>query len=232
MRIFRAWALGLLAPLALAGCVGGLDLSGAFNFGGSPAPQRVEVTSDALVIAGPRGFCVDPTATRDDGETAFVLLGNCAAISGRARAPQPDVAAVLTAAISAPSQGATLTRSLPDLDDYFRSEDGRGLLSRTGDPDTVDILETRQSGAMFLLHARDTSAGALAGVAPDYWRAYMDLGSRVVTLSLLSLADPDLADATALATLTRFATAVRGANGAPEAAAIAADLPQGADQDG
>lgn len=225
-------AFGLLAPLALAGCVGGLDLPAAL--GGAEAPASVEVTSDAVVITGPRGFCVDPTSTRNDGDTGFVLLGNCAAISGRARAPQPDVAAVLTAAVSARSEGASLTQNLPALDAYFRSEQGRALLSRTAEPATVEILETRQSGEMFMLHARDTSAGTLGGVAQDYWRVYMDVGARVTTLSLLSLADHDVSDASALDTLMRFASAVQAANPGsgttPGPASSAADLPQGGGQ--
>lgn len=231
MRISRA--LGLLVPLALAGCVEGLDLPGALGgAGGSPAPERVQVTSDAVVITGPRGFCVDPISTADDGDTGFALLGNCAAISGRARAPQPDVAAVLTAAVSAPSQGATLAESLPELDGYFRSDAGRAILSRTGEADSVEILETRQSGGMFLLHARDTSAGAVVGVAQDYWRAYMDVGARVVTLTLLSLADHDIPDSTALETLTAFAATVQAANPGSTGTTIAADLPQGPAQGG
>jgi hypothetical protein len=42
-----------------------------------------------LVITGPRGFCVDESATRAENDTAFVLLGNCAAISESRRAASP-----------------------------------------------------------------------------------------------------------------------------------------------
>lgn len=209
----------LLGPLALlAACV---------SLGGSDdAPRAVQVTTGAVTITGPQGFCVDPTATQDAGDTAFVLLGNCAAISGRARAPQPDVGAVLTAAVSAPSDGASLTANLDALDAFFRSEQGRALLSRTNDASTVQILDTRRQSGMFLLHARDTSAGDMVGVAQDYWRAYMDIGPRLATLSVLALADANVSDDAALETLMRFATAVQGANPTPGAA----DLPQGANE--
>ncbi len=133
-------------------------------------------------------------------------------ISGRARARQPDVAAVLTAAVSARSDGTSLTQNLNELDGYFRSDAGRALLSRSGEAETVSILDTRTSGTMFLLHARDTSLGAVAGVAQEYWRVYMDVGPRLATLTLLSLANQGVGDADALDTLMRFAAAVEDAN--------------------
>ena len=151
----------LLAPTALLAACMSLG-------GGADAPRSVQVTSDAVTIAGPSGFCVDPTATRNSGDTGFVLLGNCAAISGSARAGQPDVQAVLTAAVSAPSSGGGLTANLDALEAFFRSDDGRALLSRSGDAESVQILDTRRQGGMFLLHARDTSAGEVVGVASDY----------------------------------------------------------------
>lgn len=201
-------AAGLLAPLALVGCVG----LGAGGGGGPEAPAAVQVTADAITITGPRGFCVDPRSTRNDGDTGFVLLGNCAAISGQARAPQPNLSAVLTAAVSARSEGTNLTDTLEALDGYFRSTEGRALLSRSGDAGTVEILDTRTRGGMFLLHARDTSSGALPGVAQDYWRVYLDVGPRLATLSVLALSDAEVSNEDAFATLTRFANAVRAAN--------------------
>lgn len=226
MRISRT--LSPLAALALAGCVGGTGLGGLGLGGGSDdAPSEVQVTTDAITITGPAGFCVDPTATRNSGDTGFVVLGNCAAISGSARASQPEVPAVLTAAVSAPSSGTSLTANMDALDAFFRSEDGRALLSRANDPETVQILETRVQSGMFLLHARDTSAGDVGGVATDYWRAYMDIGPRLATLSVLALAEADVSDMQALATLTQFAGAVLAAN--PSIGA--ADVPQGVNEE-
>ncbi|MEX3017431.1 hypothetical protein [Gymnodinialimonas hymeniacidonis] len=223
----RLGRLTLLGPaVLLAACV---SLGG----GDGSAPREVQVTADAVTITGPRGFCVDPTSTRNEGDTGFVLLGNCAAISGRARAQQPDIPAVLTAAVGARSDGGgALTANLGELDGLFRSDAGRGLLSRSGDPASVTILETRVAGDMFLLHARDTSAGALGGVAQDYWRAYMDVGPRLATLSVLALADQEVSDQDALLTLTAFADAVQSANSGNAAGANAADLPQAEAQGG
>ncbi len=188
----------------LAGCVGGGGTGGA--------PAEAVVTSDAVVIRGPQGFCVDETATRAEGDTAFVLLGNCAAISGSRRADQPAVPVVLTAAVSEASDAGSIAESLGDLDAYFRSEEGRTLLSRTQDPDAVTVMETRTEGDMFLLHAGDTSAGAMEGVHSDYWRAYFDLGPRIATLSVFALEDRGVTAEENLAALRGFAQAVLSAN--------------------
>ncbi|UWQ95718.1 hypothetical protein K3728_00280 [Rhodobacteraceae bacterium M385] len=223
MRISK-W-LSPLASLALAGCVGGLGFGGGGDY--ENAPRQVQVTADAVTITGPAGFCVDPTATRNTDDTGFVLLGNCAAISGSARAAQPDVPALLTAAVSAPSSGASLTANLAALEVFFLSEDGRALLSRSGDPESVQILDTRIQSSMFLLHARDSSAGEMVGTASDYWRAYMAIGPRLATLSVLTLDDAQVDDAQALATLTQFAAAVQSAN----TASGAAEVPQGVNEE-
>ena len=197
----------------LAACLGLSGCGGLLPGGGADAPTEVAVTSDAIVVAGPDGYCVDPTATRDTGTTGFVLLGNCAAIANSRRVVQPATPAVLTAAIAEPSTGGRLADSIADLDAFFRSDEGLTLLSRSGDPATVTILETATEGEVFLLHAADTSEGAIDGVQPDYWRAYLDVGPRIATLSVLALEDRALSREESLATLRGFVGAMLAANG-------------------
>lgn len=200
----------LLALGLLAGCGGGFLLDAGAN-----APTQVAVTQDLVVVTGPEGYCVDPTATRNSEDTGFVLLGNCAAIANSRRVVQPATPAVLTAAVAAPSGGGRLADSMADLDAFFRSEDGLRLISRAGDPASVTILETQIEGETFLLHATDTSAGAIDGVQPDYWRAYLDIGNRLATLSVIALEDRALSREESLETLRGFVAAVRQANVPP-----------------
>ncbi|PWK61503.1 hypothetical protein [Roseicyclus mahoneyensis] len=207
--------------LALAGCGGVL---GAV----APAPAEIAVTSDLIVVTGPEGYCVDPTATRNSDDTGFVLLGNCAAIANSGGAAQPAVPAVLTAAVSEPSDGGRLADSMADLDTFFRSEDGLRLISRTGDASTVTVLDTAVEGDVFLLHASDSSAAAIDGVQGDYWRAYLDVGNRIATLSVLALEDRALSRDDSLVTLREFISAVQAANAGPEppaAVSVAPDQP-------
>lgn len=204
--------LGLLAlTLTLAACGG----RGGGSFGPPPqADTEIQVTSDRLTVGGPDGFCVDPEATQDRGVTAFVLLGNCAAIANSARLPQPAVPALLTASISEPSEGSSLRESIPSLGSFFSSENGRRLLSRDEDPETVEVLDSFHQADVFFLHARDTSTGSIEGVREDYWRAYLDLGNRIATLSVLGLADQEITTEQSLETLRSFAMSVTSANGA------------------
>ena len=203
--------LGLLAlTLSLAACGGG----GTRSF--APPPQadtEVVVTSDRITIGGLDGFCVDPEATQDRGITAFVLLGNCAAIANSARLPQPAVPALLTASISEPSEGSRLRDSIPSLGSFFTSENGRRLLSRDDNHETVEVLDSFHQADVFFLHARDSSTGSIEGVREDYWRAYLDLGNRIATLSVLGLAEEEITNDQSLETLRSFAMVVASANG-------------------
>lgn len=210
----RSRAAMLAACLALTWT---LSACGGGGIGpGASAPSEVSVTSDGIVVTGPDGFCIDPTATRDTADTGFAVLGNCAAIANSRRALQPQSPAVLTAAISAPSDRGRLTDSMGELDDFFRGSEGLALLSRAGDPDTVTILETATVGDAFLLHASDSSEAAIEGVQPDYWRAYLDVGPRIATLSVLTLEDRALDREDSLGILQDFVNAVQEANtGAP-----------------
>jgi hypothetical protein len=203
------------ACLVLSGC----GSSWFEGLGGhtARAPTEVVVTTDRIVVSGPEGFCVDPTATQDTADTGFVLLGNCAAIANSRRAAQPAIPAVLTATVSEPSDSGRLADSLSMLDDFFRSDTGLALLSRSGDPASVTILDTAVEGEVFLLHATDRSAGTIDGVQQDYWRAYLDVGPRIATLSVLALADRGLSREESLSTLQSFVQAVQAANPIPEA---------------
>lgn len=217
MSTWTSSTLLLAAALIIAGCGGGgISLPG----GSANAPANVSVTSDMIVVTGPAGFCVDPASTRDQGDTAFVLLGNCAAIANSRDAPQPAVPALLTAAISAAGLGGEISANIPDLDTFFRSPEGRRLLSRTQDAVTVEVLATATEGDVFYLQARDTSDGPVDGVQRDYWRAYLDIGSRIATLSVLGLEDREVSDAQSRATLRQFVDALRAAN-APGTAVVA-----------
>ena len=195
----------LAGVLLLAGC-GGLGPSGT-------APVRtVFVTTDQVTIAGPDGFCIDPDSTRESDDSAFVLLGNCAVISNRRSAGQPDVNAVLTASISESDPDQSLRDAIPQLDTFFSSDEGRQLLSRAGDAETIELLDSFHQGDVFYLRASDSSASEIQNVSADYWRSYFDIGDRIATLTVLGAADNPIDEETSLATLRAFTDTVLAAN--------------------
>ena len=182
-------AFAVALTLGLAGCLH-LD-----NTALREAPKAVGVTKALVVVAGPPGFCVDPRASRNGDDSAFVLLGSCAAISNAPLAPQPDLPVVLTASVST----STTTGLTPAAwDDYFRSEAGRAKLSARGRADEVEILATRARGNAFYLYARNKVGGRGA------WRGIVTLGGAVVTLSLRATGRETLSPRARFALLDAF----------------------------
>jgi len=214
----RANRAALLLTALVTAC-GGI---GPLRPQGPPPMRQIAVTSDQIIITGPQGFCIDPGSTDDRADTAFVLLGNCAVISNRRNEAQPQVQAVLTASVSEAGLGTTLRESIPEMDRFFRSEEGRQLLSRGGDADSVEILDSFFQGDVYFLHARDTSAGEIEAVTETYWRSYLDAGPRIATLTVLETEAPPVGSEESLATLQEFTNAVIAANADAAQAPLAA----------
>jgi hypothetical protein len=76
------------------------------------------------------------------------------------------------------------------------------------------VIETLVEADQFLIHASDTSTGAMEGVAQDYWRAYFDMGSRIATLSVFALQGETVSREDSLGALLGFVQSVRLANAA------------------
>jgi hypothetical protein len=176
--------LGAAAVLPLAACSGGFDI-GSGAFATRNAPERVLVAERSVVVGGPVGYCVDPAATRD-GVKAFVLLGSCASISRDPDQSRPEAPGLMTVVVSSdPATFVDVPRQAAELGGYFRTEAGRAALSRTGKAATVEVLDTRIRNGVLFLHARDTAGGLARGVSNDYWRAFMSVNGRLVTISAI-----------------------------------------------
>jgi hypothetical protein len=77
---------------------------------------------------------------------------------------------------------------------------------------SVNVIETLVEADQFLIHASDTSTGAMEGVAQDYWRAYFDMGSRIATLSVFALEGETVSREDSLNALRASSQSVRLAN--------------------
>ena len=209
------WISRLAPVLLLGGCVG-------FGLGGET--DRVTLTADQVTVVGPRGFCVDTQETR----ASSAVFGNCAALSGSRLTRQPDTPAILTAALSEPSEEGGIVASMDTLPAFFGSTDGAQVLSRTGDPDTVEVLQSYVAGDVFYLRASDSSPGRVPGVQDVYWRAYFDIGPRIATLSVLALDGETTDEAAQLNILESFVVETRAANALADAPGTSAvpDSPQ------
>ncbi|MDW4549650.1 hypothetical protein R5H32_09825 [Defluviimonas sp. D31] len=184
------WTSKTRTALALAACLG-LAACAKGGFGG--ASRAIIVAGGEVTVAGPSGYCIDRSVSRDGAEGAFVLLGTCAAISGSRAVAQPARPAVLTASVlpGAPLS-APMAESFEGLAAFFRSDPGRAALSRSGKAETVTVEEATTAGEVLYLRLRDVSAAEGRAVEPEYWRAILALKGRIVTLSALSLQDRPL----------------------------------------
>ncbi len=204
-RTFKRIGVAAAAVLSVAA------LSGCLQAPEESAQREVTVSRSAVTIAGPSGFCVDRATLRDDEESAFVLLGNCAAIARSPRQPQPEVRALLTAAVQ--ELGAVSIRDQgTQVAEFLKTEQGRALLSRTGDATSVAILNTRKSGDVLYLHAYDKSPGYVPGMSSEQWRAMFDLDGAIVSLTVLGFEDEPLSADAGMATVREFASIIRREN--------------------
>lgn len=204
----------ILAPLSallvLTGCLQGPAVTKAsFGFGfGERAVSYMTVAGGAVTIAGPPGYCIESSATKESEVGAFVLLGSCAAITNSPRLAKPDTPALLTASVTS-QKGTTVENSLDRLKSFFESESGRAALSRNGDARSVQVLETLKADGALYLRIRDESPGALPGLMNEYWRGVLDVGDRVVTITVATFRKRPLDPAQALQTLQQFARQIR-----------------------
>lgn len=178
----------------------------------APAPEKIRVSGKDVVIAGPHGFCIDPTETRDSANSAFVLLGSCAAISNASHQPNPDIPAILMATVSRKSESAPIASSMASLTKFFESKTGRAALSRDGKAETVELIETLGKDGVFYIHARDSSTDTLTGAGDEYWRALFDVKGRIVSVSVVGLEDYPISTAAGFETLGEFANRIQREN--------------------
>ena len=208
-------AIAILAiATGLSACGGRTDgpsRTTAFSQLSPTQKSTIEVSGRPIIIEGPRGFCMDRQASQIAEDNAFVLLGNCNAVSTNGRGASPKIKALLTATISGSGQGS-VTDSMNSMDAFFRSETGRTALSRSSDPGTVQILDSFQQDDVYYLRARDSSTGIVPDASDDYWRAYFDLRDQIVSVSVIGFQSDPISPDVGLSTVQEFTGLIRNRN--------------------
>jgi hypothetical protein len=181
------------------------------SFGGPKGETETVVTRDNVTLTGPRGFCIDQQSSNRGPASAFVVFGNCAAITGKSNAPQPEINAIVTSTVRPADPSLPKIRnSTAELGRYFSSTVGQIVLSRSNDPSSVEVIEsgTNTRGAFFL-YVNDASNGTPEGTENTYWRGYFDAKNSVVTVSVLSLDTNPLTRSEGLNILRQFSEAIQ-----------------------
>lgn len=205
--------LAVAALCLLAGCTLGEPDAGQrpdeSRFPGPP-PSRMAVAQGAVIVAGPRGYCIDREASRDGGgAAALTVLSPCRQLGGGPFGPRPDHSAVLTAAVAPDDRTLDIAAAGTALAGFFASDAGRAALSRSGAAATVAVQESFAEGDAWLLHLSDTAPFAWGAVQAEYWRALLPAGGRMVTLAVLTLPEAPLTREAGLALLRDFVAALR-----------------------
>jgi len=170
----------------------------------------MSVADGAVTIAGPQGYCIDPSASHEEKSGSFILLGSCASLAGSADRARPKTAAILTATISPSGAGeADLSSFFPTMAKFLQSDSGRAALSRNGKAKTVKILKIASVGDVMFVSVRDTAKAEGQDVEPDYWRALFSLNGQMVTLSAISLKTMPLDQSAKRALLEKFVAKVK-----------------------
>lgn len=186
-----SWLLRALAALclsALTACV----------VPGATAPTQLTVLGGGMTVTAPRGYCVDPKASRESGDTAVVLIGRCTVAADAAPA-------LISVSIGAGGSAGAMTAGGAALAQFFTSTAGRKMLSRAGRAADVQVIRALQAEGTFLMYLADRAIGS-------YWRAVTGLNGRLVTISVSGAAGVPLTSAQGRALLDATLSGMRMAN--------------------
>ncbi|MEO1639042.1 MAG: dihydroxy-acid dehydratase [Pseudomonadota bacterium] len=171
----------------IVGLVGALVLTGCTAF--APATRSVALVGGDVMVDAPAGYCVDTSTSRPgDG---FAVLAPCASLG--AEDPAPGVVAVATLQVGPPDSGSIAGSEIA-FRDFLITDAGTALLSRNSDAEEISILSTQAFNSRVMIHFADTGPPPLAGLQQEEWRAFTDVGGRLVTIGLRGLAVAPLDD--------------------------------------
>ncbi len=180
--------------------------------GAASNSATVTVAGRNIAIVAPPGFCIDPATTNVSSSGAFLMASDCALL-GAAPVAEGDadlpVGAVLTASVSA-SQGGPA--SLADVERFSQTAQGRATLSRSGRGDRVRVLATRTRNDVLYLLIEDRGPQPIAGIEPQFWRAFLDVSGQMTVLSVLGFEGAGIDATEGLALVQRFADTVQANN--------------------
>ena len=186
---------------------------------------RLNVAGQAVTIAAPPGFCIDPDSVTSGADGAFVLMSDCGAARRPAAAARTPVGAALTASVSTgglAGEGDTAAGSLEELQEFAATRRGPRACSAAAASPTASASSTPSCrAACSTCWSRTAAPQPIAGIDRQFWRAFLEVNGRMVALSVLGFegAGLDAQDAldqlAALARATQAADAARLTPGAP-----------------
>lgn len=219
-----AAALALAVVFALPGCRISLSESGKseaaalasarpVSFGGA-MPARMALAGGAIVIAGPKGYCIDRAASSTDArDQAVVVLSACRDPGAEILNVLSPKTGLLTASVAPAGAMLDMQQVALPMQTLFATPQGRAALSRSGQAGSVIVHESFAAEDVYFLRLTDTAPFPGGGVTPDYWRAVLAQGDHVLTVAAFGTQDKPLERSDGIRLLRAFIAAIRTASG-------------------
>lgn len=229
----RPAALALSLGLVLAGCeLAEPGLSGrddeTMRRGGKGALAVVEKSEERavfatagnrIVIEPPAGYCLDKASVAVSERSAFVLVTDClrdqqAVLANGADTLPRAFPGILTVTVSGEAAFGSGATALASFESLLETEAAAGLLGRGngGGPGRI-LAMNRVDGVLYVLVEERAPEGGHSLLAPRFWRAFTEIGGRLVLVTVSGFSDRPLAEEEMLAFLTAQMAGLRRANG-------------------
>ncbi|MEM1275753.1 MAG: hypothetical protein AAGH74_04440 [Pseudomonadota bacterium] len=147
-----------------------------------------------LWIAASKGFCIAPDSIEVTGQGIVAVIADCidaevmvtpTATGGTIELP-PSFPGVTTVSVTG-KRGLKKASSINDiraLEAFLETEQGRQLLGRSRQSESMEIREMRRIGEALYVHVYDTSGDSLGIFAPDFWRVFLPIRGRLVLITV------------------------------------------------
>ena len=195
------------AVIALAGCSAGLQLPSLPKLASSAGTPTAPLLSGAFMAASMDGYCVDPNGSRP--KKGFAIMAPCS-ILGVDDSPLM-IHAVVTLQVG-DTGSAIVSQDPAAFSDYLNSPNGPLLLSRSGDAETVNVRAVFQQGDYVTVYFVDEAPAVIDGLQESEWRAFVDIGGRLVTVAVRGLDEVPLSEQSGALMLRQSVNAVVEAN--------------------
>ena len=98
------------------------------------------------------------------------------------------------------------------LEAFFATSAGLKSLSNSGDPATVEILDTLSSNGVFFVHTRDNTGPLIPDTIAEQWRGFFVVSGRMVTVTMVNFVDNPIPDSIVFSHLEEFAARTKSLN--------------------
>ena len=194
--------LATVLPVLLTGCADLYSSSGPVSV--------ASLRGGDIIVAAPAGLCVDAQAS--DLLAGFALMAPCVTLQGQDTAKSTSAVVTVQAGLAG---SASVIGSEQTLVTLFESDEGAALLSDTGNSSAVNVTSTASNPNDVRVAFDEKGAATIAGTTGTVRRAFFDVGSRLVTISVRSLVGDPLTNRAGRDLLVTLVGAIKQANPDP-----------------